>query len=103
MPNALVTVTSGLLTSLLLETTLLHFGRKDRLPWPLRTAMGMSVVSMATMEAVQNLVDYHLTGGAVAVEDPRFWVAAGVSMVAGWMVPLPYNYVRLRRDGRGCH
>ncbi|KAL2010303.1 hypothetical protein VTN00DRAFT_6110 [Thermoascus crustaceus] len=100
-----ISITSGLLTSLLLETTLLHFGSKDQLPWPLaaKTAMGMSVVSMATMEAVQNLVDYHLTGGVVAVEDPRFWVAAGVSMVAGWMAPMPYNYVRLRRYARGCH
>lgn len=95
---------AGLFTSLLLETLLLRLG-PDRLPWPAaaRTATGMSLVSMATMEAVQNLVDYHLTGGVVALEDPRFWAAAGVSMAAGFLAPLPYNYVRLRRYGRGCH
>ncbi|KAL2219975.1 hypothetical protein M432DRAFT_631194 [Thermoascus aurantiacus ATCC 26904] len=99
-----MSMAAGLFTSLLLETLLLRLG-PDRLPWPAaaRTATGMSLVSMATMEAVQNLVDYHLTGGVVALEDPRFWAAAGVSMAAGFLAPLPYNYVRLRRYGRGCH
>lgn len=68
-----------------------------------RTAMGMSLVSMLAMETAENLVDYHLTGGVVALDDPRFWMAAVVSVGAGFLAPLPYNYWRLRKFGQACH
>ncbi len=68
-----------------------------------RTAAGMSMISMLTMEIAENAVDYHLTGGVVAVDSPMFWVAAAVSAAAGFLVPLPYNYIRLRRYGKACH
>lgn len=58
---------------------------------------------MLAMETVQNLVDYHLTGGVVELDDPKFWLAGAVSMTAGWLAPLPYNYIRLRKYGKGCH
>src|SRR5688572_32573645 len=50
----LLIVTSGLTTSLLLETILLRLGR-DRLPWveAARTAAGMSIISMITMELAE--------------------------------------------------
>jgi hypothetical protein len=88
----------------LLETTLLKYGR-DQLSWPVaaRTAAGMSIISMLTMEAAQNMVDYHLTGGMVQFDSPAFWVAALVSMGAGLLAPLPYNYHRLRKYGKACH
>lgn len=97
-------VASGLSTSLLLETVLLKFGR-DRLPWlaAARTAFGMSMISMITMELVENLVDYNLTGGIVQFNGPMFWIAAVVSMMAGFLAPLPYNYHRLRKFGKACH
>ncbi|KAI9147012.1 hypothetical protein HJFPF1_13042 [Paramyrothecium foliicola] len=97
-------VASGVTTSLLLETTLLRYGR-DRLPWPaaVKTAAGMSMISMLTMEMAQNLVDYHLTGGMVQFDSPAFWGAAFVSMGAGLIAPLPYNYLRLRKYGKACH
>ncbi|KAF3230543.1 hypothetical protein TWF192_006037 [Orbilia oligospora] len=99
-----VSMASGLSTSLLLETVLLKYGR-DKLPWPAaaKTAAGMSMISMLTMEMVQNMVDYHLTGGSVQFESPMFWMAAVVSMSAGFLAPLPYNYHRLRKYGKGCH
>ncbi|RYC56644.1 hypothetical protein CHU98_g9565 [Xylaria longipes] len=99
-----VAMVSGLTTSMLLETVLLRHGR-DKLSWPnaARTAAGMSFISMVTMEAAQNMVDYHLTGGAVAFDSPAFWVAAVVSMGAGFITPLPYNYLRLKKYGRACH
>ncbi|KAF3140555.1 hypothetical protein TWF569_002750 [Orbilia oligospora] len=99
-----VSMASGLSTSLLLETVLLKYGR-DKLPWPAaaKTAAGMSIISMLTMEMVQNMVDYHLTGGSVQFESPMFWMAAVVSMSAGFLAPLPYNYHRLRKYGKGCH
>lgn len=65
--------------------------------------MGMSLVSMAAMEAAENLVDYHLTGGVINLNDLAFWIAAGVSIGAGFLAPLPYNYWRLRALGRSCH
>lgn len=97
-------VISGLSTSLLLETALLKFGR-DRLPWLVagKTAFGMSMISMITMELVENAVDYHLTGGVVQLNDPMFWVAAAVSMTAGFLAPLPYIYHRLMKFGKACH
>lgn len=97
-------VASGLSTSLLLETVLLKFGR-DSLSWlaATRTAFGMSMISMITMELVENFVDYNLTGGVVQLNDPMFWLAAIVSMTAGFLAPLPYNYHRLRKFGKACH
>lgn len=65
--------------------------------------MGMSMVSMLAMEAAENIVDYHLTGGVVDVGDPRFWMAAAASVAAGYLAPLPYNYLRLRKYGKACH
>ncbi|KAI1086231.1 hypothetical protein F5B19DRAFT_501848 [Rostrohypoxylon terebratum] len=95
---------SGLTTSMLLETVLLRLGR-DGLSWSAaaKTAAGMSLISMLTMETAQNIVDYHLTGGSVAFDSPAFWVAAVISMSAGFLAPLPYNYLRLRKYGRACH
>ena len=87
-----------------LETLLLRYGL-DRLRWraAVTTAAGMSLVSMLSMEAVENIVDYHLMGGIVNFTDPKFWAAAAVSSFAGFLAPLPYNYVRLRKYGRACH
>lgn len=95
---------AGITTSLLLETVLLHRG-KDRLPLGVaaKTAAGMSMISMLTMEAAENAVDYYLTGGVVCFESPAFWAAAAASIVAGFLAPLPYNYARLRKYGKSCH
>lgn len=95
---------SGITSSIILETVLLKRGA-DALSWSraARTAMGMSMFSMIAMEIAENAVDYHLTGGIVAFDDPRFWVAAVVSVGAGFLAPLPYNYVRLKKYGKACH
>ncbi|KAK5999028.1 hypothetical protein PT974_01415 [Cladobotryum mycophilum] len=99
-----ISMATGLSTSMLLETVLLRLG-KDKLPWvtAARTAAGMSFISMLTMELAENAVDYYLTGGTVAVNTPGFWAAAAVSMAAGFLAPLPYNYIRLRKYGKACH
>ncbi|KAJ8100158.1 hypothetical protein POJ06DRAFT_125329 [Lipomyces tetrasporus] len=99
-----VSMGAGLASSMLLETVLLRMGR-DQLSWKAAatTAAGMSLVSMVAMEAVENLVDYHLTGGVVALDDPQFWIAAAISTGAGLVAPLPYNYARLRKHGVACH
>ncbi|KAB8238488.1 DUF4396 domain-containing protein [Aspergillus alliaceus] len=99
-----VSMASGLLSSLTLETTLLIHG-KDKLPWKhaFKTACGMSFISMLAMESVQNLVDYQLTGGVVMLGDPGFWAAAVAAMGAGFLAPLPWNYFRLRAWSQACH
>jgi hypothetical protein len=97
-------VASGITTSIILETVLLRRGA-DQLSWSMaaRTAMGMSMVSMVAMELAENAVDYHLTGGVIALDDPKFWMAAVLSIGAGYLAPLPYNYLRLRKYGKACH
>ncbi|KAL4935828.1 hypothetical protein BDV06DRAFT_206134 [Aspergillus oleicola] len=99
-----LSMASGITTSILLETLLLHRGL-DRLPWSFafRTATGMSLVSMLAMEIAENVVDYHLTGGVVDLASPGFWGAAVVSVGAGFLAPLPWNFWRLRKYGKSCH
>ncbi|KAF4966909.1 hypothetical protein FSARC_5473 [Fusarium sarcochroum] len=99
-----ISMASGISSSILLETVMLRIGR-DGLSWltAARTAIGMSLISMLTMEAAENAVDYYLTGGQVALNDPAFWIAALVSIAAGFIAPLPYNYARLRKYGKACH
>ncbi|KAF9917816.1 hypothetical protein BX616_011233, partial [Lobosporangium transversale] len=99
-------MSSGILTSISLETILLRFSRASNMPWreAFKTATGMSLISMLTMEAVENAVDYHLMGwGNVNLSDPIFWKAVGYSALAGWSAPLPFNYWNLKRHGKSCH
>lgn len=99
-----LSMAAGITTSIILETALLHWG-KDSLPWKaaIRTATGMSMISMLAMEAAENAVDYSLTGGCVDFGSPYFWSAAALASVAGFLVPLPYNYFRLRKYSKSCH
>ncbi|KAF9961212.1 hypothetical protein BGZ70_008339 [Mortierella alpina] len=97
---------SGITTSIALETVLLRFSKSSRMPWraAFKTATGMSLISMLTMEAVENAVDIHLMGwGNVNMQDPLFWKAIGISALAGWSAPLPFNYWNLKRHGKSCH
>ena len=89
-------IINGLLTSIALETLIL--ARQMALKAAFQTAIGMSFISMISMEAAMNLVDYWLTGGAkltLAVL-PAMWAA-------GFLTPLPYNYWRLKAHGKACH
>ena len=57
-------IINGLITSILLETFILlkqNFSLKDAI----KTAFGMSFISMLSMEIAMNLTDYLLTGGAI--------------------------------------
>jgi hypothetical protein len=94
---------AGISTSLALETVLLKRSMKVAYPAAFKTAMGMSFVSMLVMELAENVTDWHLMGGQVLFHDPKFWMAAAVSTTAGFVVPLPYNYWRLKALGKSCH
>ena len=88
---------NGLLTSIMLETVILYranFALRDAL----KTAFGMSFISMLAMEAAMNLTDYALTGGAILT-----WWVIPISLLAGFLTPWPYNYWRLQKHGKSCH
>lgn len=96
-------MTSGLVTSFGLETVMLRL--KEGFGWQraVKTAFSMSLISMLSMEFAATATDYALTGGAVDVSAWWFWAALAVSLVVGFLTPLPYNYYMLREHGRVCH
>ncbi len=89
-------IVNGILTSIALETVILS--RQMALTLAFRTAVGMSLISMVSMEAAMNTVDVLLTGGAVLTG----WVIP-VMLLAGFITPLPYNYWRLKALNKACH
>jgi hypothetical protein len=89
-------IVNGLITSIALETIILT--RQMALRAAFKTAIGMSLISMVSMEAAMNLVDVALTGGAVLT-----WWVVPLMLVAGYVTPLPYNYWRLKAHGKACH
>ncbi|MBT4568573.1 MAG: DUF4396 domain-containing protein [Marinovum sp.] len=89
-------ILNGLLTSIALETVILS--RQMALKAAFQTAIGMSLISMISMEAAMNLVDVWLTGGAKLT-----WWVVPMMLLAGFITPLPYNYWRLKALGKACH
>ena len=63
-----------------------------------KTALGMSFISMISMEITMNLTDYFLTGGAILT-----WWVVPIMLIAGFLTPWPYNYWRLKKFGINCH
>ena len=64
----------------------------------LTTALGMSLISMISMEVAMNLTDYLITGGAVLN-----LTVIPIMLLAGFITPLPYNYWRLKKYNIACH
>ena len=89
-------IINGLLTSILLETIILS--RQMAFKLAFRTAIGMSLISMISMEAAMNITDVILTGGAILT-----WWVIPFMLFAGFITPLPYNYWRLKALGKACH
>lgn len=94
---------AGLVTSIIFESILLKV--KEGFVWrqAVRTAFAMSFISMLGMELAGNTTDYLLTGGTVPLTDSWYWVALGISLVVGFLAPLPYNYYKLAKHGKACH
>lgn len=90
-------IVNGLLTSIALETFILFRGGMD-IKASFNTAIGMSLVSMLSMEAAMNLMDWWLTGGAILT-----WWVIPIMLAAGFVTPWPYNYWRLKKYGKACH
>lgn len=89
-------IINGLITSIALETFILS--RQMEIKSAFNTAIGMSFISMISMELAMNLTDVLLTGGAIL----KWWVIPFM-LLAGFIVPLPYNYWRLKVYGKSCH
>lgn len=90
-------ILNGILTSIFVETILLRIKENFALKAAFTTAIGMSLISMISMEAAMNLVDFILTGGALLT----IWVIP-VMLLAGFVTPLPYNYWRLEKFNKSC-
>ena len=90
-------IINGIITSIILETIILikqNFTLKNAF----KTAVGMSLISMISMEAAMNLTDYLLTGGAMLT-----WWVIPIMLIVGFITPWPYNYWRLKKFNQACH
>ena len=90
-------IVNGLLTSVMLETFIL-IKQKFSFVNAFKTASGMSLISMLSMEIMMNLTDYLLTGGAILT-----WWLIPIMLFVGFLTPWPYNYWRLKKFGVACH
>ena len=88
---------NGIIVSILLETYML-MRQSIRFGNAIRTALGMSLISMLSMELVMNLVDYLFTGGAIFQ-----WSVLPIALFFGFITPWPFNYWRLKKLGIACH
>jgi hypothetical protein len=90
-------IINGIITSVILETIILikqNFTFKNAF----KTAIGMSLISMISMETTMNLTDYLLTGGAMLT-----WWVIPIMLAVGFVTPWPYNYWRLKKYNQACH
>ena len=90
-------IINGLITSIILETIVL-INQGFSFSGAFKTASGMSLISMLSMEIMMNLTDYILTGGAILT-----WWVIPIMLFVGFLTPWPYNYWRLKKFGINCH
>ena len=93
----ILAIINGLITSIILETIIL-IRQKFIFMNALKTAAGMSLISMISMEITMNLTDYFLMGGAILT-----WWVIPIMLGVGFLTPWPYNYWRLKKFGVNCH
>jgi|TARA_B100000767_G_scaffold165791_1_gene155317 hypothetical protein len=92
----ILAIVNGLITSIILETIILI--KQMSFSKALKTALGMSFISMVSMEFAMNLTDIALTGGAMIT-----WWVIPIMLTVGFLTPLPYNYWRLKKYNVSCH
>ena len=93
----ILAIINGIITSIFLETIILlkqNFTFKNAF----KTAVGMSLISMVSMEVAMNLTDYLLTGEAMLT-----WWVVPIMLAVGFVTPWPYNYWRLKKFNIACH
>ena len=92
----LLAIINGIITSIILETIVLS--RQMLLSKAFRTAIGMSLISMISMEVAMNAVDWIILGEAKLV-----WWIIPIMLFTGFVTPWPYNYYRLKKYNIACH
>ena len=90
-------IINGLITSIILETIIL-LRQNLNFSKAFKTALGMSFISMISMEIAMNFTDVILTGGAIL----NWWVVP-IMLIVGFLTPWPYNYWRLKKYNIACH
>ena len=90
-------IINGIITSIILETIIL-LKQNFNLKLAFKTAVGMSLISMLSMEIAMNATDYFLTGGAILT-----WWIVPIMLAVGFVTPWPYNYWRLKKFNEACH
>ena len=92
----ILAIINGIITSIILETVVLS--RQMIINKAFKTAVGMSLISMVSMEIAMNAVDWIIMGGAKLV-----WWVIPIMLLAGFLTPWPYNYYRLKKYNIACH
>ena len=92
----ILAIINGIITSIILETVVLS--RQMIISKAFKTAIGMSLISMVSMEIAMNTVDWIIMGGAKLV-----WWVIPIMLLAGFLTPWPYNYYRLKKYNIACH
>ena len=90
-------IINGIITSIILETIIL-LRQNFSFNLAFKTAVGMSFISMVSMEIAMNATDYFLTGGAILT-----WWVVPIMLAVGFVTPWPYNYWRLKKFNEACH
>tara|TARA_B100000029_G_scaffold495825_1_gene561281 strand:+ start:4094 stop:4540 length:447 start_codon:yes stop_codon:yes gene_type:complete len=93
----ILAIINGLITSIILETIILIRQNLD-FSKAFKIAIGMSFISMISMEIMMNATDYFLTGGAILT-----WWVIPIMLLVGFLTPWPYNYWRLKKFDIACH
>ena len=93
----ILAIINGLITSIILETIIL-LRQNFSLRQAVSTALGMSFISMISMEIAMNVTDVILTGGAMLT-----WWVVPIMLFVGFITPWPYNYWRLKKYNIACH
>ena len=96
MAIMILAIINGIITSIILETFILS--RQMAFNLAFKTAFGMSLISMISMEVAMNVTDVLLTGGAKLT-----WWVIPIMLIVGFLTPLPYNYWRLQALNKACH
>ena len=92
----ILAIFNGIITSIAFETIVLS--KQMILSKAFRIAIGMSLISMISMEISMNAVDWILLGEAKLV-----WWIIPLMLLAGFVTPWPYNYYRLKKYNIACH
>ena len=93
----LIAIINGIITSIVLETLIL-LKQKFTFINAFKTASGMSLISMISMEVAMNLTDYLIVGSAKLV-----WWVIPIMLLVGFLTPWPYNYWKLKKFNIACH